>query len=122
MEEVPPRNTMLAKPEEVEALGLYLVYGPGKIPASERLRSERFRGHYGVSPSAYASIYADLMLKSTHCSLPNLEKLLLAGRFLFLYESRVVLAGATGIDEGTIAKWTWKYLRMLQVLKDHKIS
>jgi hypothetical protein len=121
METVPAQDFIAPKPEDIEVLGLNLVYGRGKIHASERLRTERFRGHYGISPSAYAALYADLQ-KSIDGFVPNLEKLLLMGRFLFLYESRVVLAGATGLDEGTIAKWTWQYLRMLQGLKEQKVS
>jgi hypothetical protein len=88
---------------------------------SERLRTERFRGHYGLSPAAYAAVFVDLQ-KMTPGFVPNLEKLLLVGRFLFLYASRVALAGATGLDESTVAKLTWEYLPLLQRLKDQKVS
>lgn len=121
MEVVSNNNIILAKPEDIEALGLKIVYGLVTSTTSERLRSERFRGHYGVSPATYAAIFIDLQ-KMTPNFVPNLEKLLLVGRFLFLYESRVVLAGATGLDEGTVAKWTWEYLHLLQRLKEQKVS
>ena len=120
MEDIPAYDLILANPAEIEALGLKLVYGLA-TGGSRRLRSERFRGHYGISPAAYSAIFTDLQ-KVTPGFLPNLEKLLMAGRFLFLYESRVVLAGATGLNEGTVAKWTWEYVHLLQGLKEYKVS
>ena len=116
----PIHEIMFATPDDIEALGLKIVYGLVNDSTSERLRTERFRGHYGVSPAAYAAIFVDLQ-KMRPGFVPYLEKLLLVGRFLFLYESRVVLAGATGLDESTVARWTWEYLRLLQGLKDQKV-
>lgn len=106
--------------EEVETFGLNLILGLKNASLCPATKTVFFRSHYGVSPAAYAAICSDLQ-DSKKGFYPKLEKLLIAGRFMFLYETMIVLRGATGVDEGVLAKWIWEYVRLIQGLKNMKI-
>lgn len=106
---------------EIETFGLGMIHGLRNTNLSPTTRIDYFRAHYGVCPAAYAAMCADLQDRK-HNFHPNLEKLLIGGRFLFLYETLIVLRGATGVDEGILSKWIWEYLPVMQSLKDFKID
>lgn len=107
--------------EEILEFGLEMIAGFRGLTLSSETQETYFRGHYGISPVSYSSICSDLQETNPNL-LPDLQKLLLAGRFLFLYETTIVLRGATGNDEGQLTKWIWDYVKLLQSLKATKIK
>ena len=107
--------------EEVESFGLGLIHGLKKATLCQATKIQYFRAHYGVSPASYAMLCSDLQDKRPGFY-PNLEKLLIAGRFLYLYETMFVLRGATGLDDCVLSKWVWEYVQLIQSLKDLKVK
>ena len=75
------------------ALGLLLVgFDNMRQKCREGLLIRRFRGHYGVGPSAIKALIADLK-RNRHDKLLELDSLFMAISWLKLYDTEEVMAG-----------------------------
>ena len=108
-------------PNEILDFGIDIISGFENAGINKTKKVMYFRGHFGVSPLSYSKICDDLQLEKPGW-IPSLEKLLISGRFLFLYETLIVLRGATGLDEGVLTSWIWQYVKLIQSLKRVKIK
>lgn len=77
-------------------------------------RSRRFRALFGVSPLVCQKIWE--LLESSRLPASNPVHLLWALMFLKVYASEHVHACLAGVDEKTLRKWQWKYVRLISSL------
>lgn len=86
---------------------------------------ECFKAHYGAHPESFAVIFVDL--QTTHIDaarIPNPDVLhfLLAFNWLMTYGTEHANSGMFQLDEKTIRKHVWRYVRAITALKDQKVS
>jgi hypothetical protein len=125
-------NEVVQHEQSVDALGEarileigleFVGFDTSRQKVRDGLNMKRFRAHYGCGPRGLAALYADL--KTSHhnnIAAFNLRDFLMTLNWLKLYDTQHVLAGRWGLHEETISMKLIDYTKLIQGLKEEKIS
>ena len=84
----------------------------------------RWHAHFGASPETCARIFVDLQTTAIHDARvdePDVIDFLVAFFWLKDNATEERIAGLFDMDEKTVRKWKWFYVKKIAALKDQKV-
>ena len=87
--------------------------------------TERFLAHFGASPETLCAIFSDLQttqIEAARIANPSILHFLMTMYWLKTISSEPVMAATFKVDEKTARTQVWKYVLVIQALKEQKVN
>ena len=117
---------LVVTPEEWLVIGLQSVgFDPIRQNHCHKTNIERFLAHFGASPETLCAIFSDLQttqIEAARIAKPSILHFLMTMYWLKTYSSEPVMAATFKVDEKTARTQVWKYVLVIQALKEQKVN
>lgn len=105
-------------------LGLEDLVGFDHRKVAKKRILRRWHAYFGASPETCATIFEDLQttaIGEAHVEEPCVIEFLVAFYWLKSNASEEQVAGLFKMDERTVRKWKWFYIKKIVALKEQKV-
>ena len=117
---------LVVTPEEWLVIGLQSVgFDPIRQNRCHETNIERFLAHFGASPETLCAIFPDLQMtqiEAARIAKPSILHFLMTMYCLKTYSSEPMMAATFKVDEKTARTQVWKYVLVIQALKEQKVN